>query len=138
MPFVLDASIAACWALEDERHEMAEAALSRLGGDEAVVPALWWFEVRNILVVNERRKRIDEARSSAFLRFLNALPIRLDRDPDETRVLHLARKHRLSVYDASYLELALRDSLPLATLDADLSSAACAEGASIVSARNPR
>ena len=58
MPFVLDASIAACWAFEDEDHPVAAAALDRVRSDEARVPSLWWFEVRNTLMVNERRGRL--------------------------------------------------------------------------------
>lgn len=132
MAFVLDASIAACWAFPDERHPRADAAFTRIRTEEAVVPSLWWFEVRNILVVNERRKRITESDTIGFLRDLSRLPIRLDRDPEEAVVLRLARTHRLSVYDASYLELALREAIPLATLDAELAAAALAEGTGLV------
>jgi predicted nucleic acid-binding protein len=88
--------------------------------DEAFAPAPWWFEVRNILVVNERRKRLTEADSGIFLRELARLPITLDRAPEESEVLRLARAHRLSVYDAAYLELAQRHKVELATLDARL------------------
>jgi predicted nucleic acid-binding protein len=132
MPFVLDASIAGCWAFHEEDHPRAEAALARIRTEEAVVPGLWWFEVRNILVVNERRKRISESDTAGFLRDLARLPIRVDRSPDESVVLRLARTHKVSVYDASYLELALRERLPLATLDADLAAAARAELAALV------
>ena len=125
MPFVVDASITACWAFRDEDHPQADLALARLRIDEAFAPALWWFEVRNILVVNERRKRLTEADSGIFLRELARLPITLDRTPEESEVLRLA--HRLSVYDASYLELAQRHTVELATLDADLIEAARAE-----------
>lgn len=103
---------------------MAELALERMQTDEALVPSLWWFEVRNILVVNERRKRITEGESASFLRDLSRLRIVLDRTPQEAEVLRLARSHRLSVYDAAYLELALRHHVPLATLDSDLARAA--------------
>jgi hypothetical protein len=58
MPFVLDASIAACWAFDDEDHPVAALALERVRTDEARVPSLWWFEVRNTLIVNERRGRL--------------------------------------------------------------------------------
>jgi len=95
--------------------------------DEAVVPALWWFEIRNTLIVNERRKRISKADTTQFLERLSRLSIRLDRIPNEAEVLRLARTHRLSVYDAAYLELAERELLPLATLDSDLAKAARAE-----------
>ena len=128
MAFVLDASVTACWAFEDEDHPRADLALRRVRTEEAVVPSLWWFEVRNILVVNERRKRITESGTTSFLRDLNRIPIRVDRVPVETEVLRLARAHRLSVYDAAYLELARREGLPLATLDRDLAGAARAEG----------
>lgn len=132
MPFVLDASIAGCWAFHDEDHPRAGAALARIRTEEAVVPALWWSEVRNILVVNERRKRIAESDTAGFLRNLARLPIRVDRSPDEAVVLRLARTHKLSVYDASYLELALREGLALATLDAELAAAARAEGVEVM------
>ena len=103
--------------------------------EEAVLPCLWWFEVRNILVVNERRRRIAESDTAAFLLNLSQLRIRIDRAPDESAVLRLARTHRLSVYDAAYLELAQREGLPLATLDADLKKAAAGEGVALNGAR---
>src|SRR5215470_6815921 len=132
MPFVLDASVAACWAFPDEHDPRAEAALVRVRMENAVVPSLWWFEVRNILVVNERRKRIAESGTTNFLRELSRLRIVVDREPDEAAVLKLARAHRLSVYDASYLELALREEISIATLDDQLAKAAVAEGANII------
>jgi predicted nucleic acid-binding protein len=70
-----------------------------------LLPPLWWFEARNILVVNERRKRPTEAETAVFLRDLARLPITLDRTPEESEVLRLARTHQLSVCDAAYLEL---------------------------------
>lgn len=127
MPFVLDASITACWAFQDEDHPHADLAFGRIRTDEAIVPSLWWFEVRNILIVNERRKRIVEPDTAGFLRDLSRLAVRIDRLPDEANTLRLARTHRLSVYDAAYLELAQREGIVLATLDADLASAARAE-----------
>jgi predicted nucleic acid-binding protein len=134
MPFVLDASIAACWAFPDEEDPRAGAALARVRFEDAVVPSLWWFEVRNILVVNERRKRITESGTGSFLRELVRLRIRVDREPEEIAVLRLARAHRLSVYDASYLELALREAIPVATLDDQLAAAAIAEGTGLIGA----
>jgi len=127
MPFVLDASVASCWAFNDEEHPIAAHALERLRTDEARVPSLWWFEVRNTVIVNERRGRITQADTALFLRALSRLGIITDRTPEESAVLNLARTHRLTVYDASYLELARRESLPLATLDTDLARAARAE-----------
>lgn len=131
MPFVLDASIAASWAFRDEEHPEARQALARLRTDEARAPALWWFEVRNTLVVNERRGRLREGDTAAFLRDLACLPIGLDHAPDEAAVLALARQHRLTVYDAAYLELARREGLPLASLDGALRGAAAACGVAL-------
>jgi|SRR5581483_5284417 len=124
MSFVLDASLTACWAFDDENHPDAAIAFSRMSSGDAVVPALWWFDVRNILVVNERRGRISVSDTAAFLLHLSRLRVQPDLSPDEATVLHLARNHRLSVYDAAYLEVAKRRALPLATLDADLRIAA--------------
>lgn len=134
MAFVLDASIAACWAFPDEQDPRADAALARVRLEDAVVPTLWWFEIRNIFVVNERRKRITESGTDRFLRELDRLRVRVDREPAEHAVLWLARTHRLSVYDAAYLELAVRESIPIATLDHKLAAAAIAEGAELVGA----
>jgi len=128
MPFVLDASVVACWIFPDEDHATADLALERIRADEALVPSLWWFEIRNILIVNERRGRITETDSATFLRGLSRLGVVIDRAPEESAVLTLARRHRLTVYDASYLELAQRETLPLATLDLDLIAAAQASG----------
>jgi predicted nucleic acid-binding protein len=140
MAFVLDASITACWAFDDEVHPETALAFDRMRAEEGVVPSLWWFEVRNTLIVSERRQRITESGTATFLRSLARLRLRVDRSPDENAILKLARAHRLSVYDAAYLELAQREGLPLATLDADLRRAAASEGMAVVSsgARHPR
>ena len=105
----------------------ATEALERLRVDLALAPALLFFEVRNVLLVNERRGRLTEAQSAEFLRALSRLPIRIDQSPDETHLMMLARRHRLTVYDAAYLELALRERLSLVTLDARLDAAKRAE-----------
>ena len=132
MPFVLDASVAACWAFDDEAHPLAARALARLANDEAMVPSLWWFEVRNVLVVNERRGRIGQSDTRRFLSELARLPITSDREPVESDLMQAARAHRLSVYDAAYLELAERLGAPLATLDRDLERAGVAAGVASV------
>jgi predicted nucleic acid-binding protein len=137
MAFVLDASIAACWAFDDEDHPAAAQALAAIRTEEARVPSLWWFEVRNILVVNERRKRITQIDTASFLAGISRLPIYVDRSPDENSVLLLARTHRLTVYDAAYLELAKREQIRLATLDAALASAALAENVSLLAPPAP-
>jgi predicted nucleic acid-binding protein len=128
MPFVLDASVAACWAFDDEDHPTARLALERMRTDVAVVPALWWFEVRNVLIVNERRGRIGEDDTASFLRGLARLGVTVDHAPEGHAVLSIARRHRLSVYDACYVELARREGAALATLDGPLGRAAQALG----------
>ena len=133
MPFVLDASVAVCWAFDDEDHPVAELALERARTDEARVPSLWWFEVRNTLIVNERRGRLTESDTATFLRGLARLRVTVDRSPNEADVLALARHRGLTVYDAAYLELARREGAPLATLDAALATAARAERAPLLS-----
>ena len=128
MPFVLDASVTAAWCLRDETAREADAALDRLLDDEAIAPSLWWFEVRNILVVSERRGRIEPADTDTFLSDLALLPIRIEGVPNGRQVSALARKHGLTAYDAAYLELAVRLGAPISTLDRALAGAARAEG----------
>ena len=132
MAFVLDASVAVGWAFADEEHPVAAAALALLRNNEGCVPALWWFEVRNVLIVNERRGRLRETDTPLFLRNLARLPIVVDQTPEEAAVLTLARRHGLTVYDASYLELAVRHVAPLATLDLTLAQAAQRENISLI------
>ncbi|MCA9415364.1 MAG: type II toxin-antitoxin system VapC family toxin [Candidatus Omnitrophica bacterium] len=111
------------WCFEDESSEYADKVLESLENCEAVVPSIWPLEVGNVLLVAERRNRIDEASSTHFLEILNALPIQVEPEPPDrifTRILSLARKHEMSTYDASYLDLALRLDVQIATLDESL------------------
>ena len=132
MPFVVDASVAASWLLPDESDLRADKAFSLLAMDHARAPSLWWFEVRNLLVTNERRGRIDSLKSTRALRLLAGLPIRLDDHAGQARLLELARRHRLTMYDAAYLELAEREGIPLATLDRQLAEGAASEGVPLI------
>ena len=134
MPFVLDASVTASWAFPDERHPIAlrAADLMESSLDSAVVPILWWYEVRNMLLVNERRGRILVARTAVFLEQIAQLPIQIEYDLTSGFILDLARSHNLTVYDASYLALAIRGNFPLATLDKGLQAAAISAGISIL------
>lgn len=125
--FVLDASVAGAWLLEDEDDPIANAAMSRLATGFALVPQLWHLEVRNTLVVAERRGRVRPPGLDAGLRRVAELPIRTDFEPDLGTALTLARRRRLTIYDALYLELALRADAPLATVDRTLANAAMAE-----------
>ena len=124
MSFVVDASVVGSWMLPDEDHPEAVTALEKLKDDEAFAPSLLWFELRNLLLANERRQRITPTQTAAALNFFQELPLRFDSQPDSNTTLQLAREHRLSVYDAVYLELAIRRHLPLLTFDAELAEAA--------------
>ncbi len=126
--FVLDASIAAAWLFDDESEPSANSLLIRLQEWEAVVPQHWHLEVRNALIVGERRGRIRPNEVDERLIDLGTLPVRTDLEPDFDAALRLARLHGLSFYDAVYLELARRHGVPLATLDGDLGAAAVVEG----------
>jgi len=129
--FVLDGSIALAWCFPDEKAPYPQAILDSLDQARAVVPSLWPLEVGNALLMGERRKRSTQADTSNWLSFLNALPITVDDEKSArawTDVLNLARLHGLTAYDAAYLELALRRSLPLASLDDRLKDAAKAVG----------
>jgi predicted nucleic acid-binding protein len=130
--FVLDASICAVWALTDESEPLADRVMARLALEPATVPALWWFEIRNVLIISERRKRLTVDGSREFLKFLGGFPIWSDDEPDEAAIFGFARKYQLSFYDAAYLEVASRKGIALATLDRALRSAAEAAGVALL------
>lgn len=134
MAFVVDASVTTCWLMPDESDALASLAYARLDRSDFVVPAIWWFETRNVLVTNERRGRIAGADLALAHEILTELPVVIDREPNETQLVGLARRHRLTVYDAAYLELALRRAVPLVTLDAALARAAAAERVELLGA----
>ena len=123
---VPDNSIVLSWCLADENDPRADRAMQLVSDHGAVVPGIWWYELRNALVVNERRKRLDAADSRSTLADLREMRITIDHEHDETLLLDLSRQHKLSVYDAAYLEVALRRVLPLASLDRRLCEAASA------------
>src|SRR5512135_1118817 len=129
--FVLDGSVTLAWLFHDERDTYADAIVGKLPHLEMVVPRLWHLEVANVLLVGERRGRCTQADTTSWLGFLSGLPVLVD-GATEARAwsdtINLARQHGLSEYDAAYLELALREDLPLATLDARLEAAATAVG----------
>jgi predicted nucleic acid-binding protein len=127
MYFVMDATIAAAWALPEENSELTDSLLTMCQIDGAMVPMLFWYEIRHILAQAERLLRITPADTVAFLHNLERLEIKLRDLGDGEAILRLARVHHLSVYNAAYLELALRENLPLATLDRALALAAVKE-----------
>jgi predicted nucleic acid-binding protein len=128
---VIDCSITMAWYFKDEITAYSNAVRAALASERAAVPALWPLEVANVLLMGERRKRSTQAKATKWLRFLSALPIAVDTqtpglafDP----ILSLARSHKLTAYDAAYLELAMRLGLPLAARDDALEKAAQAVG----------
>ena len=139
--FVLDASIALAWCFEDESRASADRILDMLKDAGAVVPAIWPLEIGNALLSGERRGRIDLAGTARFLALLKSLPIRVDDRPATIFIeplITLARARKLSVYDAGYLELAMREGIALATLDGLLKRAAVALGVRLLPDRSDR
>jgi len=134
--FVLDASLAMAFVLKDEATPETDEILDSLGqGAKAFTPALWRWEVGNVFLMAERRKRITLAETHRHLTSLRALPVELDDNAwgEAWNVAPiLARKHALTLYDATYLELAMRRGLPLGSLDTHLRAAAKAEGVKIL------
>ena len=135
MPFVMDASLALAWHFEDEASQYADRVLDRLREDRAVVPSIWPLEVANGLLSAERRGRLSLAGVARAAELFQELPIfvlevgaQLALGP----VLGLSWAHGLSAYDSAYLELAMREGLPLATQDEALRAAAESAGVSLV------
>lgn len=121
--FVLDCSIAMAWLFHDEATPKTSALLNRLAAETALVPAWWFIEVTNVLAMAERRGRITPAQSDAFIADLSKLAFERDDEAPGRAFAHLlplCRAHRLTSYDAAYVDLAIRRRLPLATLDDDL------------------
>ncbi len=129
--FVLDCSVAMAWYFEDEADALADAALERLAEEGALVPSLWSLEVVNVLLAAERARRITASDSARFLELIGDLPITVLETPFKraaAQVVALGREHGLSAYDAAYLDLAMREGLPLASRDTTLCRAATACG----------
>ncbi|MCP5118346.1 MAG: type II toxin-antitoxin system VapC family toxin [bacterium] len=134
--FVADSSIGVSWAVESQSSPTTDQLLNDVAsGRSFVVPALWMFEVGNTLLVLKRRKRLTPAECAHARAALGLLQPTVD---DETpwialnQISDLAENHRLSVYDATYLELALRRRLPLATRDSALRKAATRSGVAVL------
>jgi predicted nucleic acid-binding protein len=128
--FVLDNSVTMRWFFGDGKPQdlaYASNVLDAMKDAIALVPATWGLEVANVIARAEAKGLVTEARSEAFLEMLEGVEIEVDAATFAhalSGTLQLARRYKLSAYDASYLELALRQGIPLATLDADLQNAA--------------
>ena len=121
---VIDNSVYLARCLGDEDNPTAARAMQRIIDDGGVVPRIWWYEVRNALMMNVRRGRISPQQVMDTLADSLARGIAFDDEHDGSLLLDLARRHGSAVYDAAYLEVAFRRSLPLATLDRRLHEAA--------------
>ena len=116
--FVIDNSVVMAWCFEDEANSYADTIQDMLIENKAFVPAIWPLEVTNVLLVAERKKRISKAGSGHFTALLSQLPIEVEPSDTDTifhETISLARQYMLSSYDASYIELAIRKGLPIAT-----------------------
>lgn len=114
------------WCFADEEDNYADSVLTALETMTAAVPAIWPLEVANVLLVAERRKRLAKSDSIRFLELLGELHIEVIQEAPQrmtSEIMALAREQQLSSYDASYLDLATRKGLPLATADARLRKA---------------
>jgi predicted nucleic acid-binding protein len=128
MSMVVDASAIVPLALDGEDATLAEAALRAVVIEGGFIPALFWYEIRNVLLHCEPRGRTTAERIADFLADVEALPLAVDFPPRSDAVLTYARRHRLTVYDAAYLELTLRTNSRLASHDEPLRAALSAEG----------
>ena len=125
--FVIDNSVVMAWCFKDEASQYADAILDSFEISTGFVPSIWPLEVCNVLLVAERKRRISEAGSTRFIALLAELPIIVEQEPPERMLMEIfafAREHKLSSYGASYLDLAMRKGLPIATLDKNLMAAA--------------
>ena len=137
MSCVIDASVALSWFLEDERSDERDALLDQVAISGATVPGLWRLEVANALLMAFRRKRVTAAFRDQAIQRLGRLPITIDADTNArawTNTLPLAEQTGLSVYDASYLELAIRLGVALASADRKLCEAATLAGVALIGA----
>jgi predicted nucleic acid-binding protein len=132
---VLDASIALTWCFTDEATPAADAVLDRLAEEEAAAPALWRLEVANALAMAERRGRLSVGGLTRSVALLQRLAVAIDAEGSERALrdlLNLARSERLTVYDAAYLDLALRLGVPLASKDVKLRKATARLGLALL------
>ncbi len=140
MSLVLDSSVALTWCFEDELTPATRAVLERVMNEGAAAPSLWPLEVLNALASAERHQRLTKAKRHTMAERLRELPVKLDIETAAqawSLTLQLADRHRLTLYDASYLELAERLRLPLATLDRELRTAAKAQGVALLGLATP-
>ena len=134
MPFVLDNSVVSGWYLENQASAYTESIAKRLHSDRAWAPPVWELEFANVLRSACSRQRMTAEAAQQVIARMMALPIEVERQPaPPSEILALCLRFGLTAYDASYLALALRLQIPVATLDEDLRAAARAAGVGVVS-----
>ena len=134
MAFVLDNSVVTGWYLPGQATNYSDAMATRLEAEKALVPALWQLELANVLKTACTKGRLTQAQARQILGTLGQLPIEVDTaaPPGQRPLFELAMRYNLSSYDATYLELAMRHGLPLATQDEQLQLAAKAAGVDVI------
>lgn len=135
--FILDSSVALAWCFEDEKMEATTALYDAVDSNSTLfVPSLWLLEITNTFALSVKRGRVSDDDVAGYLDALADLPISfdpLDAKRTFSTILPLAQRHDLTTYDATYLDLAIRKAIPLATLDKALQRAAAAEGIEVLS-----
>ncbi len=127
MEIIVAASVAAAWFLPDEHNDAADQVMAGLQGSPARASSLFWFQVRSLFVMAEKRGRLKPGEAALSMTQLRSLPILAAGSGSDWQVIALSHRHGLSGHDASYLAVAIQEQLPLATLDKKLSTAARAE-----------
>ena len=125
--FVLDCSVTMAWCFLDEATPPTRKLLERMGPEAVLVPAWWYIELTNVLVLAEKKARINADQVAEFIALIESLAVEVDNEASQRAFVHLlplCRAHHLTSYDAIYLDLAIRRQLPLATLDEPLRKAA--------------
>ncbi len=129
--FILDCSVTMTWCFKEEATTLSQMTQAGLLEHQAVVPSIWPLEVNNVLWTGIKVGKITEIQAKRFKYILSSLPITVDLKASDLRnevILELAQAYKISCYDAAYLELALRERLPFATLDKALAKAAQVAG----------
>lgn len=127
---VVDASTILAFVLE-ENSSAADDTIDLVQKHGAHAPVIWWYEVRNVIAISERKGRISRSDASSLIHSISRVRLEIDRETPDA-IFEIARMRSITVYDAAYLELAMRRDLPLATLDASLAQAAKAEGVLLI------
>lgn len=129
--WVIDCSFTAAMFLPDENSDLADHFFSRIGSEfKAIIPAIWWYELNNVLLVSVRRKRLTNENAETVLKTFESFPIEMDKNfsfQTMKSIFELGKKHDLSVYDSAYMELCIRKKAGIVSLDEKLQKSALKE-----------